>query len=75
MAGLELNCRPLELQANALTITPPGRNGDSYRNTELDWYAYWYALWPLIHMIRFVASSKLTYFLYPVDLCDIVYGT
>ena len=28
---------------------------------------------PLIHMIRFVASLKLTYFLYPVDLCDIVY--
>jgi len=28
---------------------------------------------PLIHMIRFVASLKLTYFLYLVDLCDIVY--
>ena len=27
---------------------------------------------PLIHVIRFVASLKLTYFLYPVDLCDIV---
>jgi len=28
---------------------------------------------PLILMIRFVASLKLTYFLYLVDLCDIVY--
>ena len=28
---------------------------------------------PLICMIRFVASLKLTYFLYLVDLCDIVY--
>ena len=28
---------------------------------------------PLIHMIRFVAGLKLTYFLYPVDLCYIVY--
>jgi len=28
---------------------------------------------PLIHMIRFVASLKLTCFLYLVDLCDIVY--
>jgi len=28
---------------------------------------------PLIHMIRFVASLKLTYFLYLADICDIVY--
>ena len=28
---------------------------------------------PLIRMIRFVASLKLTYFLYLVDLCDVVY--